>query len=138
MEVLGVPELAGDPRFAGPEERRANLPALQAALGPAFRTDATDVWLARLDAAGIPAGPVLDIPRMTSDEHVLARGTIEEVETSRGGPMRVLGHPVKYSENPAAVRRRAPGLGEHTREVLGEAGYSDDEIRALASAGAIG
>ena len=137
VELLGVPELAGDPRFAGPEERRANLADLQEALAPVFETDTADGWFARLDAAGIPAGPVLDIAGMTTDEHVLARGMIAEVGTSRGGPMRVLGHPVKYSENPAAIRRRAPRLGEHTREVLGEAGYSGEEIRALEAAGAI-
>ena len=138
VDLLGAPEIAEDPRFTGPNERRANLADLQEALIPIFETDTTDGWLAKLDAAGIPAGPVFDIPQMTSDEHVLAREMIEEVGTSRGGPMRVLGHPIKYSKNPAVIRRRAPRLGEHTRGVLGEAGYASDEIRALESTGTIG
>ena len=137
VELLGVTRLADDPRFTGPNERRQNLEALQKELASVFETDTSDGWFAKLDAAGIPAGPVFDIAQMTSDEHVLARGMIEEVGTSQGGPMRVLGHPVKYSGNPAAIRRPAPRLGEHTSEVLRETGYSDDEIRSLESAGAI-
>lgn len=135
VELLGVPEIADDLRFAGPNERRDNLEALQEALAPVFEADTTDNWFTKLDTTGIPAGPVLDIAQMTSDAHVLARDMIEEVGTSGGGPMRVLGHPVKYSENPTAIRRPAPQLSEHTTEVLREAGYSDDEIRALEAAG---
>ena len=114
------------------------MKALEDALAPVFETDTTDGWFRKLDAAGIPAGPVFDIAEMTSDEHVLARGMVKEVGTSQGGPMRVLGHPVKYSDYPTAIRRPAPRLGEHTAEVLAEAGYSDAEIRALEDAGAIG
>ena len=135
VELLGVPKLADDPRFTGPNERRDNLQALQGALTPVFETDTADNWFAKLDDAGIPAGPVFDIAQMTSDEHVLARGMIEDVGTSRGGPMRVLGHPVKYSGNPAAIHRPAPRLGEHTAEILIEVGYSDDEVRDLENAG---
>jgi crotonobetainyl-CoA:carnitine CoA-transferase CaiB-like acyl-CoA transferase len=138
VELLGEPGLADDPRFTGPNERIANLQALQKALAPVFETDTTEGWFGKLDGAGIPAGPVFDIAEMTSDEHVLARGMVEEVGTSQGGPMRVLGHPVKYSANPAAIVRPAPRLGEHTTDVLAEAGYSDAEIRALDDAGALG
>jgi crotonobetainyl-CoA:carnitine CoA-transferase CaiB-like acyl-CoA transferase len=138
VELLGAPALANDPRFAGPNERLDHLSALQGALAPVFEADTTDSWFARLDAAGIPAGPVFDIAQMTSDEHVLARGMVQEVGTSQDGPMRVLGHPVTYSSNPASIRRRAPRLGEHTADVLTEVGYSDEEIRALRGAGAIG
>ena len=138
VELLGEPGLADDPRFMGPNERIENLQALEEALAPVFETDTTDGWFRKLDAAGIPAGPVVDIAEMTSDEHVLARGMVIEVGTSQGGPMRVLGHPVKYSDNPAEIRRPAPRLGEHTADVLAEAGYSDAEIRALQDAGSIG
>ena len=138
VELLGEPGLADDPRFTGPNERIANLQALQEALAPVFETDTTEGWFGKLDSAGIPAGPVFDIAEMTSDEHVLARGMVEEVGTSQGGPMRVISHPVKYSANPAAIVRPAPQLGEHTTDVLAEAGYSDAEIRALDDAGALG
>ena len=138
VELLGEPGLTDDPRFTGPNERIENLKALEEALAPIFETDTTDGWFRKLDAAGIPAGPVFDIAEMTSDDHVLARGMVKEVGTSQGGPMRVLGHPVKYSNDPAKIRRPAPRLGEHTADVLAEVGFSDAEIRALKDAGAIG
>ncbi|HJO85591.1 MAG TPA: CoA transferase, partial [Rhodospirillales bacterium] len=76
-------------------------------------------------------GPVLNIEQMTANEQTLARDMVADVGSSEGSSLRVLGHPVKYSETPATIQRRAPGLGEHTEEVLKEFGFSVEEIAEL-------
>jgi len=98
-----------------------------------FITDTTESWMERLEDVGIPAGPVLDIAQMTSDPQALARNMVQEA-----APTKVLGHPVKYSATPTSIQRTAPVLGEHTEEVLAEAGYSEAEIAAMIAAGAAG
>jgi crotonobetainyl-CoA:carnitine CoA-transferase CaiB-like acyl-CoA transferase len=136
-EILGAPELAQDARFKGPNDRIKNLPALVDALTPHFAKATSAEWFEKLDAAGVPAGPVLDIQQVTTDPQALAREMVQNVGSSQGSPLRVLGHPVKYSEAPAKIRRRAPKLGEHTREVLSEYGIAASEIDALAADKAI-
>ena len=74
---------------------------------------------------------------MSEDPQTAARNMIEDVGSSTGASLRVIGHPVKYSEQPTSIHRRAPNLGEHTAEVLAEAGYDRAEITALAEAGSI-
>ena len=128
---LGVPELADDPRFREPKDRIDNLAELVDELTSFFKTDTTEAWQQKLEAAGIPAGPVLNIEQMTANEQTLARDMVADVGSSEGSSLRVLGHPVKYSETPAAIQRRAPGLGEHTEEVLKEFGFSAEEIAEL-------
>ena len=128
---LGLPELADDPRFREPKDRIDNLAELVDELTGFFKTDTTEAWQQKLEAAGIPAGPVLNIEQMTTNEQTLARDMVADVGSSEGSSLRVLGHPVKYSETPAAIQRRAPGLGEHTEEVLKEFGFSVEEIAEL-------
>ena len=127
--LLGAPELAEDERFTDPNLRLTNLAELDAILTEYFKKDTTDGWLARLEEAGIPSGPMLDIEQMTSHPQATARDMVQEIEQG----LRVIGHPVKYSETPAGIRQGAPMLGEHTGDVLAEAGYSTDEIQALAA-----
>ena len=137
LEVLEAPELAEDARFADNAARMAHLPELVAALTPHFRTHTTAEWLARLEAAGVPAGPVLSITEMHQDPQTLARDMVTEVEHSRIGAVKTLGLPIKLSETPGGVRHGAPLYGEHTRAVLAEAGYTADEIAALIETGAV-
>jgi crotonobetainyl-CoA:carnitine CoA-transferase CaiB-like acyl-CoA transferase len=131
VEVIEQPELANDPRFTDNAARMSNLPTLIGILTAHFRTRTTSDWLARLEAAGVPAGPVLSIGEMLTDPQVLARDMVVEVEHSRLGPMKTLGPPVKFSTTPGNVRRGAPQLGQHTREVLKEYGYCEAEIDEL-------
>jgi crotonobetainyl-CoA:carnitine CoA-transferase CaiB-like acyl-CoA transferase len=135
VEVIEKPELADDPRFTDNAARMKNLPVLIEILTACIRTRTTSDWLARLEAAGVPAGPVLSIGEMLADPQVLARQMVVEVEHSRLGRMKTLGPPVKFSATPGGVQRGAPQLGEHTREVLQEYGYSDAEIDGLAGNG---
>ena len=137
LTVLDAPEVAADPRYADNAGRMANLPALVEALNRAFRARTAAEWLERLEAAGVPAGPVLSIGEMHADAQTLARAMIVEAPHGRLGPVKTLGAPVKFSETPAAVRRGAPMLGEHTREVLAEHGYAPAEIDKLAKSAAI-
>jgi crotonobetainyl-CoA:carnitine CoA-transferase CaiB-like acyl-CoA transferase len=84
---------------------------------------------------GIPAGPVYDIGQVYSDPQVRARRMLVEVEHPTAGPVKHIGVPVKFSLTPAVIDRPAPLLGEHTTNVLTEAGFSPSEVEALLAAG---
>lgn len=137
VEVLGDDALARDPRFAVNQGRMANLPALVAALEAHFKTRTTEEWIAALSKAGIPAGPVLSIGEMHVHPQTIAREMAPVVEHRVAGRMQTIGLPVKFSGTPGGVRQAAPVLGQHTREVLAEAGYGEAEIDALVAAGAV-
>jgi len=137
LVVLGAFELRQDERFANNARRMQNLPILVKLLKPYFRDRSTAVWLEQLRTAGIPAGPVLSIAAMHSDPQVKDRQMVTEVQHSRLGAVKTLGVPVKFSKTQASLRRGAPLLGEHTREVLREHGYSEVEIQALQADGVI-
>lgn len=116
--ILGLPELPADPRFLTNAERVRNNRALIDLLQPALRERSADHWLAALEAAGIPAGPVLHFDELFTDPHFLARGMVAETTHPGTGPFRTLGVPVKLSETPGGVRGPAPRLGEHDADVL--------------------
>ena len=136
LDVLGHPELADDPRFADNHDRITRLKELEDVLNPIFGQHTTDEWVLRLEAAGVPAGPVLDISQMHKDPQTLAREMIVDVEHTRAGTVKTIGLPVKFSSTPGRVNHGAPIYGEHTREVLAEYGYQADEVEALVASGA--
>jgi formyl-CoA transferase len=123
-EAIGRPELVDDPRFATNDDRMANRSELVRELDLSGRT--TDEWVETLIEAGVPCGPIHDYRQVFEDEHTQAR----EMEVQLAG-VRMLGIPVKLSGTPGTIRRTAPQVGEHTAEVLREAGFSDAEISAL-------
>jgi crotonobetainyl-CoA:carnitine CoA-transferase CaiB-like acyl-CoA transferase len=137
-EALGRPDLAVDPRFKQPTDRRRHFQELADLLEATFRTETTAHWLDLLERAGVPAGPIYDIPRVYRDPHVLARGMLAEVEHPTAGRIPQIGIPVKLSATPGRIVRPAPRLGEHTDEVLAWAGYPPAEVMALRSEGAVG
>src|SRR5437667_203024 len=129
--VLGVEPLTDDPRFATPALRVQHRKELEALLQPRFLSAPTSVWLEKLEAAGVPAGPILSYDQVFTDPHVKARAMAVEVDHARAGRTRVLGIPFKLSQTPGAVRRPAPTLGQHTDELLGELGYDTAAIADL-------
>jgi crotonobetainyl-CoA:carnitine CoA-transferase CaiB-like acyl-CoA transferase len=86
-----------------------------------FKAKPSAHWLAALEAAGIPSGPVLNFDEAMADPHVVARGMAVETAHPAAGTIKTLGIPVKLSDTPGALRRPAPRLGEHTGEVLDSA-----------------
>jgi crotonobetainyl-CoA:carnitine CoA-transferase CaiB-like acyl-CoA transferase len=114
-----------------------NLVALTDILDAAFRHQSSADWLERLEAIGVPAGPVLDVAAMHSDPQTLARGMVAEVDHSRVGPVKTIGLPIKFSATPGGVRAGAPTFGEHGRAILGEHGFDAAAIERLARDGAV-
>jgi len=136
-DVLGHPEWRNDPRFATNTARMANLPALVAAMSEVLASRPRVEWLARLDAAGVPAGPVHSVGEALSHPQTLARGMVVDLEHPEAGPTKALGCPVHLSATPTRVERPAPRLGEHTRDVLRECGYAEAQIDAFAATGVV-
>jgi crotonobetainyl-CoA:carnitine CoA-transferase CaiB-like acyl-CoA transferase len=136
-EVLGHPEWRDDPRFATNTARMAHRDELTArmndVLGAAPRTE----WIARLDAAGVPAGPVHTLGEALTHPQTLARGMVVDLVHPEAGATKAIGCPIHFSHTPAKVARPAPRLGEHSREVLRETGYDDIEIDAFLAAGVV-
>jgi crotonobetainyl-CoA:carnitine CoA-transferase CaiB-like acyl-CoA transferase len=137
LNLIGAPELARDPRFVENGDRLANREALIAALEARFETRTSADWLDALAGAGVPAGPIHDVKEMHEDQHTLAREMVVEVEHPVAGPVKTIGHPLKFSRTPGKVAFAAPVFGQHTAEVLAEYGFDEAEIRALADEGAL-
>jgi crotonobetainyl-CoA:carnitine CoA-transferase CaiB-like acyl-CoA transferase len=136
--ALGHPEWVLDERFRDVATRLRNRPALFAALEEVFATQDVTHWVEALNAAGVPAGPVLGLADVFADPQVLAREMLVRLPHPERETFLTTGLPVKLSATPGAIRRAPPLHGEHTAEVLREAGYRRAEIDVLAKAGVIG
>ncbi|MCE2405299.1 MAG: CoA transferase [Dehalococcoidia bacterium] len=136
-KAIGREELTSDPRFIEPGDRKMREAELAATLEEAFSTGTTDHWMKVLDEAGVPCGPINDLDQVYNDPHVLAREMLVEQQDPDVGTLKNIGIPVKLSETPGRIRRRAPDLGQHTREVLLEAGYTGDDVDRMRDAGTV-
>ncbi len=135
--VIERPDLADDPRFVDNAARMENLAELIGEMAPAIKARSTEEWLQRFEAAGVPAGPINDLNEMFANPQTAARDMIVDVEHARLGTMKTIGFPVKLTNSPASIGRGAPLLGQHTREVLLENGYTEDGVAELQNSGVI-
>ena len=118
--AVGVPHLADDPRFKTNADRAANHSALKDELEAAFARFTVDALIARLQEFGVACGRVRTIPEALEDPQIEPRQMLIPLEDPELHGFRVLGNPIKLSENPPRLYRRPPKLGEHTAEVLDE------------------
>ena len=136
-EVVGHPEWRDDPRYATNSARVANRDALVASMNVVLATRSRAEWVAAFDAAGVPVGAVNTIGEALEHPQMLARGMIVETAHPQAGRTKSLGCPIHFSDTTTRITRPAPLLGEHTRELLREYGYTDAEIDALVADGVI-
>ena len=135
LERLGQPELLQDPRFATLQARTEHSREVYAWLDATFRTRTTGQWLALLGEADVPAGPLHTLESLLDDPHLNAVGFFQRLEHSTEGTLVTLRPPSRWSHTPPEVRRAPPRLGEHSSELLAEAGYSGAEIAELVASG---
>lgn len=135
--VLERPELGDDPRFKTLSLRMEHIDDLEREIESVLIAGSTAYWVQKLDAAGIPGGPVLTFDETVKNEQVVARGMVHEVDHPAIGPMKMIAPPHKLSTTPPTIRGAAPVLGEHTLEALEGLGVDPDEAARLVNDGVI-
>ena len=135
--AIDQPELIEDPRFPTTGERKAREVELANLLEETLSQESTEHWLKVLDAAGVVAGPIYHMGQVYQDPQVRHREMLVDLEDPELGTLHNIGVPIKLSSTPGSIRRRAPDLGEHSREVLLEAGFSEAEVSGLYDDGVV-
>ena len=137
--AIGMPELAADPRFVTNGDRVTNRTELRPILAERFLARSTAEWLAALDAAEVPCGPVNDLVAAFAAPQAQARGMTVDVHHPVMGPIRQVGLPFQFSATPASIRTAPPMLGEHTDEILSKVlKFTPREIAEIKASGATG
>jgi crotonobetainyl-CoA:carnitine CoA-transferase CaiB-like acyl-CoA transferase len=132
-KAVGLDALGADPRFAARADRLEHRRELEAVLAPVFRGRPVAHWMEVLEQADVLCAPVNDYPMLVRHPQVAATGFITEQDHPRAGRFKTVATPVKLEKTPGTIRTPAPGLGEHSRDVLTEAGFTPDEIDSLAA-----
>ena len=136
-ELVGLQQLANDPRFATNRERVQNRPALQQAMEAALAHKTSAEWHDLLVAAGIPCGPVYRYDQVFDDPHVKHRQMAVEVEHPKAGHLTLTNSPLKLSQTPGGVRTPSPLLGQHTDIILRHLGYDEATIATYRAEGVV-
>jgi len=129
--VIGAPKLAADRRFAVNALRVKNRAALEKILVPILRRKPSKKWLTILKAADVPAGKLNSVAEMLVQPVMLERDMIVSLKHSSAGTLRMVGNPIKLTSSPAAAMKAPPLLGEDTEAVLGDLGYSKNQVKTL-------
>jgi len=136
-QVLSHPEWIADPCFARNGDRVRNRPALKAAVAKALRGKTRAQWVQILNDATVSAGPINDIEDLERDEHAIARGLFFTMPSEEFGTVKLVASPYRFSNSAPSYRIAPPGLGEHSEEILTEAGLTSEECARLRSDGVI-
>lgn len=136
-DVVRRPGWLSDDRYATAEARVRNADELQGDIEAVFQENNSAFWVERLRSAGVPGGPVLTYDDALSHDHVVARRLVTKVDHPLVGSQGTLAPAVLFSETPLTVRRPAPILGQHTRDVLREIGCGPNDIDRLLEAGIV-
>lgn len=136
-DAIGAPELFDHPDYADGKGRLANRDRLNAEIEARTATRTTQHWIEALAEAGVPAGPIYSMDQTFADPQVQGLDMSPEVTAADGTAVRVVGQAVKMSRTPCRMRAGTPEHGAHTGEILQQAGYSEDEIRAFREAGTV-
>lgn len=135
--VLGKPEWAGDPRFASWFGRRDNSGALTPLMEEAFASRPRDEWVRILTEADIPCAPTQQLRSFMAHPAVLHHNMLVEYDHPEVGKLKMMGQPLRFSKTPGADPGPPPMLGQHTAEILRDAGYADADIADLHRRGVI-
>ncbi len=130
-EALGIEALIEDPRFRTSKDRSKNRAVLNAELDRVLAGKTSAEWVDLLNAKGVPSGPILNVQEMYENEQIVHLNMAVPVKHPALGELRLQAPPATLSRTPASVRTPAPDVGEHTDEVLGELGFSADDIARL-------
>ncbi|MDI7267406.1 MAG: CoA transferase [Myxococcota bacterium] len=134
-DAVGLPELAGDARFATTAARLENRDECNAILARRFAERTQAEWIDALSKAEIPSAPILSLDQVFTDPQILARDMLVEVDHPRCGRLKMIGDPVKLTPRPPAGFQPPPTLGQHTETVLRELlGYGPERIETLRKA----
>lgn len=136
-QILGVRELISDPRFRTIPDRVENKEFLKPILEAKLNQKYSDVWIEALNKGGIACGPINTVEQVFQDSQVLHQKMLLEVEHSFAGKIKLIGFPVNLSETPCRVALPPPTLGQHTKEILGELEYSEQDIKELKQKGIV-
>jgi crotonobetainyl-CoA:carnitine CoA-transferase CaiB-like acyl-CoA transferase len=136
-EVLQQPQWLAEPEYANEKLRVKNRARLNREITEIFKTRPVAHWVDLLNEIGVPAGPVYTVPQMFDDPQIRHLGVAQHVQTPEGPLMRLIAQPVTLERTPAGIANSAPGWGEHTDEMLREAGYADDDIVRLRAEGVV-
>ncbi|RKF61809.1 Succinate--hydroxymethylglutarate CoA-transferase [Erysiphe neolycopersici] len=135
---INRPELKSDIRFVDNSSRVTNRYELESIIELVTQTETTGYWMDLFAGSGLPCSEIRDIKSTLSNEHVLARGMIQEIEHKSCGRIKLLNTPVKFSQSQPRIQTAPPMLGEHTVSVLKDIlGFKDDDILELRRVGAI-
>lgn len=136
FDVIGRPALRDSPMFGNHTARAAHIAEVYAFVAEVMATRTSDQWLAALEAADIPVARLHTTQSLLDDPHLRAVGFFRDIDHPSEGRIRTPAPIGRYGETPAALRRPAPRIGEHSVELLREAGYGEHEIEALLASGA--